>query len=136
MGNTYSVQAFAAFGDLRHAGMEELMRVYSKWRGKDGEPENKWRNMRYVQGYVSFFVFRKGVEKLLDDKKELTGKNLKEAYESFRNLQTGGLTPPISFTAEDHRPTNITRIYSMNAQGKLQFEDEINIQLKPEWLGW
>jgi branched-chain amino acid transport system substrate-binding protein len=136
VGNTYSVQAFAAFGDLRHAGMEELLRVYTKWRTKDGEPENKWRNMRYVQGYVSFYVFRKGVEKLIDDKKELTGKNLKEVYEGFRNLQTGGLTPPISFTAEDHRPTNITRIYSMNPQGKLQYEDEINIALQSEWLGW
>jgi branched-chain amino acid transport system substrate-binding protein len=136
VGNTFSVQAFSAFGDLRHAGMEELVRVYNKWRTKDGEPEDKWRNMRYVQGYVSFFLFRRGVESLIDQKKELTGKNLKAAYESFRNLNTGGLTPPISFTAEDHRPTNITRIYSMNAQGKLQFEDEINIQLQSEWLGW
>jgi branched-chain amino acid transport system substrate-binding protein len=136
VGNTYSVQAFAAFGDLRHAGMEELLRVYSKWRTKDGEPESKWRNMRYVQGYVSFFMFRKGVEKLIAEEKALTGKNLKEAYESFRGLQTGGLTPPISFTAEDHRPTNITRIYSVNAEGKLKFEDEMNLALQSEWLGW
>jgi branched-chain amino acid transport system substrate-binding protein len=134
VGNTYSVQAFAAFGDLRHPGMEELLRVYNKWRTKDGGME--WKNMRYVQGHVSFYLFRKGVETLIDQKKALTGKNLKEAYESFRSLNTGGLTPPISFTPEDHRPTNITRIYSMNPQGKLQFEDEINIQLQSEWLGW
>ena len=41
VGNAYSVQAFAAFGDLRHAGMEELLRVHNKWRTKDGEPESK-----------------------------------------------------------------------------------------------
>ena len=49
-------------------------------------PEATWKNIRYVQGYVSFYVFRKGVEKLIDEKKEITGKNLKAAYESFRNL--------------------------------------------------
>ncbi len=136
VGSTFSVQAFAAFGDLRHVGMEELMRIHKKWRRHDGEDDTRWRNVRYVQGYISFFLFREGIEKLLDEDKPLTGKNLKEAYESFRGLQTGGLTPPISFTAEDHRPTNITRIYSMDTRGKLAFEDEINIALQSEWLGW
>jgi branched-chain amino acid transport system substrate-binding protein len=134
--NAFSVQAFASYGDLRHAGMEEMLRVANKWRAKDSVPEATWKNMRYVQGYVSFYVFRKGVEKLIDDKQELTGKNLKAAYESFRNLSTGGLTPPISFTDADHRPTNVTRIYSLNEQGKLRFEDEISIALQSEWLGW
>jgi branched-chain amino acid transport system substrate-binding protein len=137
VGNAFSVQAFANYGDLSREGMAEVLRVATKWRAKDTTvPEATWKNIRYVQGYVSFFVFRKAVEKLIDEKKELTGKNLKVAYESFRNLSTGGLTPPISFTAEDHRPTNITRIYSMNAQGKLLFEDEISIALQSEWLGW
>jgi branched-chain amino acid transport system substrate-binding protein len=134
----FSVQAFAAFGDTRHPGMEEVLRVYNKWRMKDGHSldDAMLKNMRYVQGYVSFLLFRRGIEKLVDDKKELTGKNLKEAYESFRQLQTGGLTPPISYTGEDHRPTNRTRIYSMNAAGKLEYQDEISIPLQAEWLGW
>jgi branched-chain amino acid transport system substrate-binding protein len=136
VGNTFSVQSFAAYGDLRYAGMEEMLRVYKKWRTADGEPENKWANMRYTQGYVSFLMFRKGIEKLIDGKKEITGRNLKDAYESFRALPTDGLTPPLSFTPQDHRPNNLTRIYSMNSFGKLQFEDEASVQLLAEWLGW
>jgi branched-chain amino acid transport system substrate-binding protein len=134
--NTFSVQSFAPYGDTRYAGMAELLRVYKKWRAADGEPESKWANMRYTQGYVSFLMFRKGIEKLIDEKKELTGRNLKDAYESFRGLATGGLTPPITFTSQDHRPTNITRVYSMNEFGKLRFEDEQSVALQPEWLGW
>jgi branched-chain amino acid transport system substrate-binding protein len=136
VGNVYSVQSFAPYGDTRYPGMADMLIVYKKWRATDGEPESKWANMRYTQGYVSFQMFRKGVEKLIADKKELTGRNLKDAYESFRGLSTGGLAPPITFTAQDHRPTNITRIYSMEEHGKLQFAKEESVQLLAEWLGW
>ena len=43
---------------------------------------------------------------------------------------------PITFTPEDHRPTNRVRVYSMNEFGKFQFEDEISVQLQRDWMGW
>jgi len=136
VGNNFVVLSFAAFGDLRYTGMEAVVALNKKWRQMDGEPEDKWANVRYVQGYVSFYMFRKALEKVIDDKKEPTGRNIKEAYESFRSLESGGLTSPISFTPQDHRPTNRTRIYGMNEFGKLRFEDEVSVQLQADWLGW
>jgi branched-chain amino acid transport system substrate-binding protein len=136
VGNVYSVQSFAPYGDLTYMGMEEMLRVYKKWRAADGEAESKWANMRYTQGYVSFYMFRKGVERLIAAKKELTGLNLKNEYETFRGLSSGGLTPPITFTNVDHRPTNITRVYSMEEHGKLRFEKDESVQLLADWLGW
>jgi branched-chain amino acid transport system substrate-binding protein len=136
VGNVYVVMSFAAFGDTRAEDMEKVLALHRKYRSLDNEDPGKWANVRYVQGYVSFYVFRKAVEQLVDQKKEVTGRNLKTALETFRALESGGLTAPITFTTEDHRPTNRVRIYSMNMQGKFQFEDEVSVQLQREWLGW
>jgi hypothetical protein len=56
--------------------------------------------------------------------------------ESFRNLDSGALTAPISYTTDDHRPTNRVRIYSMNAQGKFQYEDQLSLTLDTAQMGW
>ena len=48
----------------------------------------------------------------------------------------GGLTAPISFNAEDHRPTDRTRIYSVNEFGRFRFENEVKVTLQTDWLGW
>jgi branched-chain amino acid transport system substrate-binding protein len=136
VGNTYVMMSFAAFGDLRFMGMEKVVALHKKYRMLDGEPETKWANVRYVQGYVSFFIFQRALEQVIDAGKEVNGRNLKDALETFRAVESGGLTAPISFTPEDHRPTNRVRVYSMNDRGKFQYEDEISVDLQRDWMGW
>ena len=136
VGNTYVMMSFAAFGDLRYPAMEKVVALHKKYRMLDGDPETKYANVRYVQGYVSFYIFRKALEQVIDSGKEVNGRNLKDALETFRALESGGLTAPITFTPEDHRPTNRVRVYSMNQFGKFQFEDEISVQLQRDWMGW
>jgi branched-chain amino acid transport system substrate-binding protein len=135
-GNAYVVMSFAAFGDTRYPGMSEVVRVHEKWRKADGEDPNLYKNVRYVQGFVSFLMLQKAIEQLEQEKKEITGRNVKDALETFRQKDVGGLTAPLTFTPADHRPTNVTRIYSMNEFGRFAFATETKVDLKADWLGW
>jgi branched-chain amino acid transport system substrate-binding protein len=135
-GNAYVVMSFAAFGDTRYPGMSEVVRVHEKWRKADNEDINLYKNVRYVQGFVSFLMLEKAIEQLEQQKKEITGRNVKDALETFRQKDVGGLTAPLTFTPTDHRPTNVTRIYSMNEFGRFAFETETKVELKADWLGW
>jgi branched-chain amino acid transport system substrate-binding protein len=136
VGNAYVVMSFAPYGDLTVPAMEKVVALHDKYRMKDGDPMSKFANVRYVQGYVSFYIFQRALEMVVDGGKEVNGKNLKDAFETFRGLESGGLTGPITFTTDDHRPTNRVRIYSMNQYGKLQFEDADSVQLQSDWMGW
>ena len=136
VGNTFVMMSFASFGDTRYQDMEKVVALHKKYRMLDGDALTKYANVRYVQGYVSFFIFRKALEQVIDQGKAVNGRNLKESLETFRNVESGGLTAPITFTPEDHRPTNRVRVYSMNEFGKFQFEDEISVQLQRDWMGW
>ena len=89
-----------------------------------------------MQGFVSFLMLQKAIEQLEQQKKEITGRNVKDALETFRQKDVGGLTAPMTFTPADHRPTNVTRIYSMNEFGRFAFETETKVELKTDWLGW
>jgi len=48
----------------------------------------------------------------------LSGDRVKGCLESFRNYVLGGLIPPITITAQDHRPSAEARIF-MVKQNKL-----------------
>ena len=135
-GNAYVVMSFANFGDTRYPGMAEVVRVHEKWRKADNEDPSSYKNVRYVQGFVSFLMLQKAIEDLERAGKPITGANVKQTFETFQARDVGGLTAPLTFTADDHRPTNLTRIYSMNEFGRLNFEAETKVDLKPEWLGW
>jgi hypothetical protein len=135
-GAVFGVIPFAAYGDLRYPGMEEVLRIHDAYRRTDEEDLALYSDLRYVQGYVSFAVWRRAVERVIGDGQEINGPNIKAALESFSSIDTGGLTAPISFTATDHRPNSKARIYSINSFGKLEYQDERSITLLPEWLGW
>jgi branched-chain amino acid transport system substrate-binding protein len=135
-GNAYVVMSFAAFGENTRPGSAEVVRVHDKWRKIDGHEPARFANVRYVQGFVSFLMFQKGVENLLNQGMDINGRNLKDALESFDRLDVGGLTAPISFSPDDHRPTDRTRIYSINEFGRFRFETEVRVTLQNDWLGW
>jgi branched-chain amino acid transport system substrate-binding protein len=136
VGRVYGLLPFAAFGDAYVDGMEELLRVHERRRRAAGDPLELHSNVRYVQGFASGVMWHAAVESLLAADQPVTGENIKNALEGFRARPTGGLTPPLSFTASDHRPCAGARIYSLNESGKLQFENEISLSLQDEWLGW
>ena len=85
----------------------------------------------YVRGWVYVTVWAEAVKRAGGD---LTGPGIKKALESFKSFDTGGLTPPISYAADDHRPTTRCAIYEVK-DGKLVRVGEYEVPRKKEWLG-
>lgn len=135
-GRVFGLMPFAAYGDLSYKGMKDLVVMQNKQRELAGEDKTTFRNVRYVQGYVSFLIWKAALEQILDQNREASGYNIKAELERFRAFSTAGLTLPISFSANDHRPTNGALIYSFNEAGGLDFQSQVELEQKPEWLGW
>jgi branched-chain amino acid transport system substrate-binding protein len=139
------------YGDLRETEMAKVMQQHDKWRaidqqnaaGADGGASGNarapvsYRNVRYVQGYVSALMFRIAAERVLANGQKITGDTLKAALETFRNVETGGLTDKLTFTPTDHRGQSTESIYKISSTGSLVYEPpDRRIFLENSWLGW
>ncbi len=88
----------------------------------------------YIRGYVSMVVLTEALKRA-DKKGPLTGPSVKDALESLKDFDTGGLTPAkITFTATDHRPHTTVNILEFQ-KGKLVLKKSIELPRKAEWLG-
>ena len=88
----------------------------------------------YIRGYFSMMVLVEALKRA-DKKGPITGESVKEALESLKDFDTGGLsTDKITFTATDHRANMTTGIYEFQG-GKLVFKQNITLPRKAEWLG-
>ncbi len=138
-GRLFGLMPFAAFGDLNYPGMKDVVVLHKKSREAAKEDLNLYRNVRYVQGYVSLFLWKAAVEQLFAGDLEITGYNIKRQLEKMRDFSTGGLTFPISFTSTDHRPSKGTLIYNF-VGGTLEYKTSVEFKPVPEawgeWLGW
>ena len=52
-----------------------------------------------------------GIRRTLERGLELTGPNIKASLETLDEFDTGGVSVPITFTADDHRGSKGLRIY-------------------------
>jgi branched-chain amino acid transport system substrate-binding protein len=76
------------------------------------------RGVHFVQGWYTMAVMASGLEKVLAEGQELTGRNLRGALETMGSVETGGVTGPIHFSADSHRGTTAAGVYVVD-QGKL-----------------
>ena len=73
--------------------------------------------------------------KRADKKGPITSVSVKEALETLKDFDTGGLAvDKITFTSTDHRPHMTTGIYEFQG-GKLVFKSKTTLPRKAEWLG-
>jgi branched-chain amino acid transport system substrate-binding protein len=68
-------------------------------------------SLHFSQGWWTMAMMMEGVRLVLANGEELTGANIKAALETLENFDTGGVTAPITFTAEDHRGNRALTIY-------------------------
>lgn len=94
-------------------GHQEI-RQYSQSKGIDLDA----KGLHFVQGWYTMQVMVKGIEKVLNEGKELTGPNLRTALETMPAVDTGGVTGPIKFSAQSHRGSTASSIYRV-ADGKI-----------------
>ena len=82
-------------------GMKTLMEVHAK------NHPNETPNSPYMRGWLWVIM---AVEALKRAGPNATGEQIKNAFESFKEFDPWGLTPPFTYTSEDHRPTTRARI--------------------------
>jgi branched-chain amino acid transport system substrate-binding protein len=87
----------------------------------------------YVRGWVTASVWIEALSRA-DLAGNLTGEGVKAALETFRELDMGGLTSPISYSPVDHRPSTRTPVYVVKG-GKLVKVKEYDMPRRPDWLG-
>jgi branched-chain amino acid transport system substrate-binding protein len=90
--------------------VEEVYKeVQAKGKGK-GE-EAKFACLFYNQGMLCSILFEKAVRTALEKFGEpLTGEKLKNALETLTNFDPFGLSPPITFTKENHEGAKAIRV--------------------------
>ena len=82
-------------------GMKTLMDFHSKHHPNDTHASP------YMRGWLWTLL---AVEAIKRAGPNLTGESVKKALESLKEFDTWGITPPFTYTNEDHRPTNRARL--------------------------
>jgi branched-chain amino acid transport system substrate-binding protein len=108
---TYGVHPIAPYGaDV--PGMAKILESHEAWhKGEQGT------NV-YVEGWVNIICVTEAL-KAADKKGDLTPKGIREAFETFKKFDTGGLAPPLTFTSTDHRAAMAAKIYEIKG-GKME----------------
>ncbi len=112
------------------ANVPGMKQIY-EWDKK--HPSNDQRDTVYVRGWAYALVWVEGL-RIADKNKQLNGEGIKNALETLKNFDTGGLVPPITYTATDHRPTTKSTIYVIK-DGKMSKVADMEIPRKKEYLG-
>ncbi|MBZ0310687.1 MAG: ABC transporter substrate-binding protein, partial [Anaerolineae bacterium] len=94
----YGAVPFSPIGDL--SGHELPA---TSLEGSDQYASLEEATLHYSQGWWTMAVMAEGMRMVVDSGQEVTGPNIKAALETLENFDTGVVTAPITFTADDHR---------------------------------
>jgi branched-chain amino acid transport system substrate-binding protein len=69
------------------------------------------KGLHYSQAWWTMAVMTEGLRRVIADGQEVNGANLRRALEGISNFDTGGVTVPITFTADDHLGSKGMRLF-------------------------
>ncbi len=104
------VQPISPFGE-GIPGMAAIKEGHQKWHPFDSH------TLSYVEGWATAQVISEALRKSFT-KQGVSRASVKSALEGMRSFVTGGLTPPLTITPKDHRPSMESRIFIVK-DGKL-----------------
>lgn len=81
----------------------------------------------YVAGWTTMKVLLKGVEDVVAAGEEVTGENVKAALENLNNYSTGGITEPITFTADDHAGSKSVQFFEVQGGEWQPISDRVSV---------
>lgn len=116
---TFGVQPVAPYG-ANVPGMEKIVKCHDKWHPYHHP------TLVYVEGWSHILVPMEGC-KIADEAGNLTADGIKEAMETFRDFDTGGLVPPLSYFQKDHRATTQTKIFRIEKDRLIPITDYIDV---------
>ena len=106
----FGVQPISPFGE-DVPGMAAIKEAHQKWHPYDSH------TLSYVEGWATAQVISEALKWSLSQQ-GFSRERVKLALESFKDFVTGGLTPPLTITSKDHRPSVESRIFIIK-DGKL-----------------
>jgi ABC-type branched-subunit amino acid transport system substrate-binding protein len=98
----FGVQPVSPFGE-DVPGMASIKEAHQKWHPYDSH------TLSYVEGWATAQVISEALRRSLPEQ-GFSRERVKLALEGFKDFITGGLTPPITITSKDHRPSVESRI--------------------------
>jgi len=124
---TYGVHPIAPYG-APVPGMKKVVESHEKWH-----PGDKGTNV-YVEGWVNILCVAEAL-KTADKTGNLTPSGIRDAFERFRNFETGGLAPPLTFTSTDHRASMAAKIYEIKGGKMVDVSGWIELPREIEYFG-
>jgi branched-chain amino acid transport system substrate-binding protein len=118
------IQDVAYWGD-NVPGMKTLMEFHAKHHGSDTHASP------YMRGWLWVIVAAEAIKRAGPTP---TGETVKNALESLKEFDTWGLTPPFTYTSEDHRPTTRARFVQITG-GKVVPMREVTVERDMKWVG-
>ena len=106
----FGVQPISPFGE-DIPGMAAIKEAHQKWHPYDSH------TLSYVEGWATVQVIAEALGRSLPEQR-LSRERVKASLEGFRDFVLGGLIPPLTITAKDHRPSVESRIFIIK-DGKL-----------------
>jgi len=106
----FGVQPIAPFGE-DVPGMAGIKEAHQKWHPYDSH------TLSYVEGWATIQVIAEALGRSLAEQ-GLSRERVKLALESLKDFVVGGLIPPLTINAKDHRPSVESRIFIVK-EGKI-----------------
>lgn len=103
----YGAGAFGSWFDDTE-GVAELKRITLKYY-PNMEPPNRY----YIKGWITARITHEGIKRA---GKDLDGESFVNALETIKNLDTKGLTGPISYSHTDHKGNAYSRLYKADIE--------------------
>jgi branched-chain amino acid transport system substrate-binding protein len=104
------VQPISPFGE-DIPGMAGIKEAHQKWHPHDSH------TLSYVEGWATIQVISEALRRSHQEQ-GFSRERVKISLEGFKDFVTGGLTPPLTITPKDHRPSVESRIFGVK-NGKL-----------------
>jgi len=88
----------------------------------------------YVEGWVNILSVSEAL-KMADKAGELTPAGIRNGFEKFKNFDTGGLAPPLTFTSTDHRAAMAAKIYEIKKNKMVDVSGWVELPRTMEYFG-
>jgi branched-chain amino acid transport system substrate-binding protein len=93
-------------------GMKRVRQLAKK---NDRDPAKMLTSL-YTMGVATSIVYAEGLKRAGEN---LTPETFKNAMETLKDFDTGGILPPVNFTSTSHAPTSLARLYRANIEKKV-----------------
>jgi len=119
----YGMYGTVSYGDMSAPAMAAIMACDYKDK----------KNTHFIRGWAQALMAAEAMNRVCKAGKEMTGPNLKEAFESMKDYSPGGLVPAITITKDDHYASMVVPVYVVKDGKWVKFWDNTLDRAKSGW---